>query len=88
MLGAIFHFLAANGCASGGEQLCDKVFNKIASPLFTTMQILIPAAVGISAIHKLMEHRESGGGVLVELITKGGGAVLVLQLVKAVAGIN
>ena len=92
MLGAILHhvFLAASAssCSGGGNGLCNKVLNSIADPLLTAMQILIPAAVGITAIHKLMEHRESGGGVLVELITKGGGAVLVIQLVKSIAGIN
>ena len=61
------------------------VQNQIAIPILMAMQFIIPAAIGISAIHKLMEHRESGGGVLVELITKGGGAVLVLQLIKTFA---
>lgn len=83
---ALFHFLASNGCSGGGD-LCNQIVGRIALPLITSMQILIPAAVGITAIHKLMEHRESGGGVLVELITKGGGAVLVLQLVRTIAGI-
>ena len=85
MLGSI-QFLAST-CSTGGGNLCGQVWSTIANPLLTSMQILIPAAVGITAIHKLMEHRESGGGVLVELITKGGGAVLVLQLVKAIAGV-
>jgi hypothetical protein len=68
-----------------GDILSDPVKNTIAIPLITAMKFLIPAAIGISAIHKLMEHRESGGGVLVELITKGGGAILVLTLIENIA---
>jgi hypothetical protein len=52
------------------------------------MMYLIPAAIGISAIHKLMEHKESGGGMLVELIVKGGGSIIVLQLIKSMAGLH
>jgi hypothetical protein len=70
------------------DLLDDSVKSRIAVPLIVAMQFLIPAAIGISAIHKLMEHRESGGGVLVELITKGGGAILVLQLVRFMAGLG
>jgi hypothetical protein len=70
------------------DALSGPVGQQIAKPLITAMQFLIPAAIGISAIHKLMEHRESGGGVLVELITKGGGAILVLQLIKSLAGLG
>jgi hypothetical protein len=80
MLAAV-HTLAA-------DILSGPVGQNIADPLITAMQFLIPAAIGISAIHKLMEHRESGGGVLVELITKGGGAILVLQLIKSMAGLG
>jgi len=70
------------------DLLDDSVKSKIALPIITAMQFLVPAAIGITAIHKLMEHRESGGGVIVELITKGGGAILVLQLVKFMAGLG
>jgi hypothetical protein len=35
-----------------------------------------------------MEHRESGVGFIVELIVKGGGSILVLQLVKSMAGLH
>jgi hypothetical protein len=64
------------------------VGQNIADPLINAMMYLIPAAIGISAIHKLMEHKESGGGMLVELIVKGGGSIIVLQLIKSMAGLH
>jgi len=68
--------------------LSGPVGQRIADPVITGMMYLIPAAIGISAIHKLMEHKESGGGMLVELLTKGGGSILVLQLIKSMAGLH
>ena len=53
----------------------------------TVGEVLIPAAVAISGIHKLMEHRESGGAFLIELLTKGGGGFALCQLVKVMIGI-
>jgi len=70
------------------DNLSRPVLDHIAGPLLTSAQFLIPSAVAISGIHKMMDHRESGGSFLVDMITKGGGAVLVLQLVKAVAGVG
>lgn len=64
------------------------VLSKVAGPALTSAQFLIPAAVAISGVHKLMEHRESGGTFLVDMVTKGGGAILVLQLVKAISGVG
>ncbi|MBV8301955.1 MAG: hypothetical protein JOY68_08550 [Candidatus Dormibacteraeota bacterium] len=64
------------------------VLNKVAGPVLTSAQFLIPAAVAISGIHKMMEHRETGGSFLVDMVTKGGGAILVLQLVKSISGVG
>jgi hypothetical protein len=36
----------------------------------------------------MMEHRESGGSFMVDMVTKGGGAILVLQLVKSISGVG
>ena len=69
------------------DVLSKPVLDDVAAPLLTSAQFLIPAAVAISGVHKMMEHRESGGAFLVDMVTKGGGAVLVLQLVKSLAGI-
>jgi len=63
-------------------QLSKKVKDTIAGPILNSAEFLIPGAIALSGIHKLMEHRESGGAFLVELLVKGGGAVLVIQLVK------
>jgi hypothetical protein len=63
------------------------VLDQVAAPLLTSAQFLIPAAVAISGIHKMMEHRESGGSFLIDMVTKGGGAVLVLQLIKSLTGV-
>jgi hypothetical protein len=46
------------------DHLSKPVLDEIAGPLLTSAQFLIPAAVAISGIHKMMEHRESGGSFL------------------------
>ncbi|TME44253.1 MAG: hypothetical protein E6I55_11220 [Chloroflexi bacterium] len=92
-LAALVHLIAAVGAGApvpnpSSDNLSQPVLDHIAGPLLTSAQFLIPSAVAISGIHKMMDHRESGGSFLVDMITKGGGAVLVLQLVKAVAGVG
>ncbi len=74
--------------AAAPDPVSGAVLTKVAAPVLTSAQFLIPAAVAISGIHKLMEHRESGGSFLVDMVTKGGGAILVLQLVKSIAGVG
>jgi len=54
----------------------------VADPLLTAGKFLIPAFVVISGLHKLMEHRESGGAFLLEMLIKGGGAVLLITVVQ------
>ena len=80
--------LWAISAVSGDDPLSGAVLSKVAGPMLTSAQFLIPAAVAISGIHKMMEHRESGGSFLVDMVTKGGGAVLVLQLVKSISGVG
>jgi len=46
------------------DHLSKPVLDNIAGPLLTSAQFLIPAAVALSGIHKMMEHRESGGSFL------------------------
>jgi hypothetical protein len=85
---ATLHVLAALTAASPVDPLSQQVLARVANPLLTSAQFLIPAAVAISGIHKMMEHRESGGSFMVDMVTKGGGAILVLQLVKAISGVG
>lgn len=59
------------------------VWETVASPLLTAGEYLIPAGVAFSSLHKVMQHQESGSGFLVDMLVKGGGAVLVIQLVKS-----
>ncbi|HEY7926231.1 MAG TPA: hypothetical protein VIG86_02285 [Candidatus Dormibacteraeota bacterium] len=59
------------------------VWDTIASPLLTAGEYLIPAGVALSSLHKVMQHQESSSGFLVDMLVKGGGAVLVIQLVKS-----
>ena len=92
-LTAIVHWVVAGNPGMpmpnpSSDNLSQPVLDHIAGPLLTSAQFLIPSAVAISGIHKMMDHRESGGSFLVDMVTKGGGAVLVLQLVKAVAGVG
>ena len=86
---ALLHVLvlAATSPAQAADVLSKPVLDDVAAPLLTSAQFLIPAAVAISGIHKMMEHRESGGSFLVDMVTKGGGAVLVLQLIKSITGV-
>jgi hypothetical protein len=63
------------------------VGSTVASPLLTAAEFLIPAGVAMSGLHKMMQHHESGGGFLVDMVVKGGGAVLVVQLIKAFTGL-
>ena len=59
------------------------VWDTVASPLLTAGEYLIPAGVALSGLHKLMQHQESSSGFLVDMLVKGGGAVLVIQLVRS-----
>jgi hypothetical protein len=70
------------------DAVSNAVLTQVAGPVLTSAQFLIPAAVAISGIHKMMEHRETGGSFLVDMVTKGGGAILVLQLVKTISGMG
>ena len=59
----------------------------LALPLLTGSQYLIPAAVAFAGLHKLLSHQETGGGFLVDMLVKGGGAILMIQLVKGLVGL-
>jgi hypothetical protein len=85
---AAIHSLVAATGALPTDPLSQQVLARVANPLLTSAQLLIPAAVAISGIHKMMEHRESGGSFMVDMVTKGGGAIVVLQLVKSMAGVS
>ena len=85
---ATIHWLALVSQVSPNDPLSHQVLSRVANPLLTSAQFLIPAAVAISGIHKMMEHRESGGSFMVDMVTKGGGAILVLQLVKSISGVG
>ncbi len=98
LLAAMHTIVVIAGCVPGNgvacvpnqaaDHLSKPVLDTIAGPLLTSAQFLIPAAVALSGIHKMMEHRESGGSFLVDMVTKGGGAVLVLALIKSIAGVG
>jgi hypothetical protein len=85
---AAIHWLSILSQVSPNDPLSQQVLARVANPLLTSAQFLIPAAVAISGIHKMMEHRESGGSFMVDMVTKGGGAILVLQLVKSISGVG
>ncbi|HEY6470845.1 MAG TPA: hypothetical protein VI434_13880 [Candidatus Dormibacteraeota bacterium] len=85
---ATLHWLIVAAQGMPNDPLSQQVLARVANPLLTSAQFLIPAAVAISGIHKMMEHRESGGSFMVDMVTKGGGAILVLQLVKSISGVG
>ena len=59
------------------------VWDTVAAPLLTAGEYMIPAGVAFSSLHRVMQHQESGSGFLVDMLVKGGGAVLVIQLVRS-----
>ena len=56
---ATIRWLALVSQVSPNDPLSQQVLARVANPLLTSAQFLIPAAVAISGIHKMMEHRES-----------------------------
>ena len=84
----VIHWFLSAAVDPNVDPVSGAVLTKVAGPILTSAQFLIPAAVAISGLHKMMEHRESGGSFLVDMVTKGGGAILVLQLVKAISGVG
>ena len=79
--GALPHILAA-----GGNELTTTTLQMVGVPVVDSAMFLIPAGVAITAIHKLMEHRETPMGTVVDILVKGGAALLVLELFKTMAG--
>jgi Type IV secretory system Conjugative DNA transfer len=58
---ATIHWLAIVSQVSPNDPLSQQVLSRVANPLLTSAQFLIPAAVAISGIHKMMEHRARYG---------------------------
>ena len=77
--------LLAASCSTSAVDQC--VGQQIGLPLLNAAQFLIPAAVAVTGLNKLVDHRESAGTFFIEMATKGGGAFLLIQLVKALAGL-
>jgi hypothetical protein len=90
LMHALLHTLALVVAAASPapDPVSSAVLTKVASPVLTSAQFLIPAAVAISGVHKIAEHRESGASFLIEMVVKGGGAVLAIQLIKSISGIG
>src|SRR5207302_9194423 len=62
-LAALVHLIAAVGAGApmpnhASDNLSQPVLDHIAGPLLTSAQFLIPSAVAISGIHKMMDHRQ------------------------------
>jgi hypothetical protein len=72
LAGRVIHWLLTAATDPNVDPVSGAVLTKVAGPILTSAQFLIPAAVAISGIHKMMDHRESGGSFLVDMVTKGG----------------
>ena len=79
-------FALTNMVMCGLTDLTCITVQEFASPAVDSALVLVPAAIAVSSIHKLMEHRESAMGLVVDLIVKGGASVGVILLFKAVSG--
>jgi hypothetical protein len=60
------------------------VKSEVALPLLQAAKYLIPAGVALAGLHKLLSHQETGASFLVELLTKAGGAILLITLFQNV----
>jgi hypothetical protein len=87
LAGRVIHWLLTAATDPSVDPVSGAVLTKVAGPILTSAQFLIPAAVAISGIHKMMDHRESGGSFLVDMVTKGGVAGEVLDTVGRRAAI-
>lgn len=67
-------------CFSGNAQV-------ILADIINASLVLVPALVVIGALHKLTEHRESSGALLIEMVVKAGGAFLIILLIRSVFGV-
>ncbi len=85
MVGFIRHLALTFSAAPGGDLL--GIGPSVAGPLLTAAEFLIPAAVAGSGLHKVLTHQEGGGGFLVDMVLKAGGAVLIIELIKAISGL-
>lgn len=54
----------------------------VAAPILDGAEILIPGAVAVNGIHKLMMHKDTAGSLVIEMLTRGGGSVLAVELMK------
>lgn len=85
LLGQLVALFGACSDTAAGISGC--VSANIGGPLLDAAQFLIPAAVAVTGLNKLVDHRESAGTFFIEVATKAGGAFLLIQLVKAVSGL-
>ena len=72
---------------AAGDVLSGAVRDTLAVPLLNACMFLIPAGVAMAGVHKLLSHQESGANFLVDILIKGGGAILLIQVAKQMAGL-
>jgi hypothetical protein len=68
--------------AGEAETVPGEVAANIGQPILVVCEVLVPATIAVSSIHKLMEHRESAVTMCIELVVKGGGTLLALELIR------
>lgn len=77
---------AAIDITCSDAKLDDCVKHNVSETFFNIAMFLVPAMVGFAALHKVMDHQTNLAGFATDVLVKGGGAVVVLLLVKSLVG--
>jgi hypothetical protein len=75
-------------CSPNGTDVANCLSSNFVTPMFGYVQLLLPVAVILFFLHRLMNETGQGWrSVLVEIVVIAGGSELVLLVVKAIFGL-
>jgi hypothetical protein len=57
-----------------------------AGPILDVASVLIPGIVGLNSLHKLSDHQITGGGFVIEMTVRAGGAIFLIQMLRTLGG--
>lgn len=90
----MFHLLGACTVTANQTGMCliqggsgSTVGVSVVTPVMTVLMVALPVMVVIGTLHRLTEHRDSAGSLIIELFLKAGGTFLTILLIRTVFGI-